>query len=118
LKKENIIYNKIKTFNNQYHVTNKTSNIMYLYELTDTDMLELLTISPNLMQSVIDQPMYAFDKFFFIKNNRLTVLDYYTPLISIKHIYENVFSNECNICFEILQNLLFVNVVILFVLNV
>jgi hypothetical protein len=100
LKKEKIIYNKIKIFNNQYHVTNNTSNIMFLYELTETDMLELLTISPNLMQNVINEPMYAFDKFFFIKNNRLTVLDYYTPLISIKHIHENEFSNECNICFE------------------
>jgi len=97
LKKEKIIYNKI---NDICDITNNTTYIMYLYELTDTDMLKLLTIWPNLMQEVINDPMYAFDKFYFIKNTKLTVLYYHTPLIHIKHIYENEFSDECNICFE------------------
>ena len=97
LKKEQVIYNKIKTFHNQDYVIN---NIMYLYELTDTRMLELLTISPVLMKNVINHTMYAFDKFILIKNNQRIELAYTYPLIGIKNIFENVIIDECNICFE------------------
>jgi hypothetical protein len=100
LKKEQIVYNIIKIVDNQDYIINNASNIMYLSQLIDTEMLKFLIIFPGLMKNINNNPMYAFDKFILIKNNKLVELEYALPLISIKNIFENGYIYECNICFE------------------